>query len=97
MNHPLPSREAIDRMTRYSPEDLIRMRGLSCEDPELRVVNRAYFDRITLEREQALEKAEELEEQCHELQNTRKIEMLRAAGWPLATLLSAVCTYFLAR
>lgn len=97
MSHPLPSREAIGRMQGYSPEDLVRMRGMSVEDPELRVVNRAYFDRIMLEREQALEKVEQLEEQCQELQESRRLEMMRAAGWPLATLLSAVCTYFLAR
>lgn len=99
MNQPISSREAIDRMTRFTPEDLIRMcgRGQSTADPEIRVVHRAHYDRIVLEREQAIEKVKSLEEQCEELRTARTAKMLRAAGWPLVTILTAVCTYFLAR
>lgn len=103
MKYPQSSRTAIDQMMKFTPEELLRMQGLSGQDAvvmfgsETRVVNRAVYDRITLEREQALDKVRSLEEQCAELRTHKTANLVRAAGWPVATLLTALCTYFLAR
>lgn len=96
MKHPESSRVAIDRMLQFTPEDLLRMQGLGIQDSELRVVNRVHYDRVTLEREQALEQVKTLEERCTQLE-TSKASMLQAAGWPLALILTALCTLLLAR
>lgn len=94
MAHPLSSRVAVDRMQQYSPEDLLRMHGMGIQDSDLRVVNRVYFDRVTLEREQALEKVKTLEERCTQLEMP---SLLQAAGWPLALIMTALCMLLLAR